>query len=158
MDRIDFVYHAGTGVTPQQATILGYNTSDGNTDIGIQPYPSDHRSVVVRYSVPSCSVFADLNGSCSLSVDDWTQLRTWQLGNLTGLTRAQAYAKGDLNGDFRNDHADFVIFKDTYESANGAGSFATMLASVPEPTAALLAIFASVSWLCCALERRVRFN
>ena len=67
-DRIDFVYHAGTGVAPLQALTLGYNANDGNTDIGIQPYPSDHRSVVVRFSVPSCSVFADLNGSCSLNV------------------------------------------------------------------------------------------
>src|SRR4029078_829146 len=125
----------------------------GNTDIGIQPYPSDHRSVVVRYSVPSCSVFADVNGSCSWNVDDWTQLRTWQLGNLTGLTRAQAYAKGDLNGDFRNDHADFVLFKDAYETANGAGSFATMVASVPEPTGALLGASAVISWLCCTPRR-----
>ena len=90
--------------------------------------------------------------------DDWTQFRTWQLANLTGLTPAQAYAKGDLNGDFRNDHADFVIFKDAYETSNGAGSFATMLASVPEPTAALLAILASISCLCGRLRRRGHLN
>lgn len=155
-DRIDFVYHAGTGVAPVQATTLGYNASDGNTDIGIQPYPSDHRAVVVRYSVPSCSVFADLNGSCTLNVDDWTQFRTWQLANLTGLTRAQAYAKGDLNGDLRNDHADFVLFKDAYETSNGSGSFATMLAAVPEPATTSLIIVASIAWWCCASRCRNR--
>ena len=65
------------------------------------------RSSSISMSPPVRS-FGDLNGSCSISVDDWTQFRTGQLADLTGLTHSQAYAKGDLNGDFRNDHADFV--------------------------------------------------
>ena len=40
---------------------------------------------------------------------------------------------GDLNGDFRNDHADFALFKAAFESTNGAGSFAAIVIGVPEP-------------------------
>ena len=145
IDRIDFVYYAGQNVTPQNATIYGYNAADPDTDVGIQPYPSDHRSVVVQFQLPACSLFGDLNGNCSLDANDWNQLRSGQLTNLSGKTYAQAYAMGDLNGDFRNDHADFVLFKSAYESAHGVGSFALLAAQVPEPSttafvAGLLAI------------------
>ena len=45
---------------------------------------------------------------------------------------------GDLNGDFRNDHADFVTFKAAFDAANGSGAFLAMLQSVPEPSALVL--------------------
>jgi endonuclease/exonuclease/phosphatase family metal-dependent hydrolase len=153
-DRIDFVYYAGQSVAPLQATTLGYNANDPDTDIGIQPYPSDHRSVVVKFNVPSCSVYGDLNGSCSLGVDDWIRLRDNQLTNLTGLTHTQAYARGDLNGDFHNDQADFVLFKEAYETAHGQGSFATMLSlAVPEPCAGLLSLLAGIASVCIGRHR-----
>jgi endonuclease/exonuclease/phosphatase family metal-dependent hydrolase len=146
-DRIDFVYYAGQNVTPLQALTLGYDANDPDTDVGIQPYPSDHRSVVVQFNVPTCSLFGDINGSCSLDVNDWMQFRANQLANLTGLTHAEAYAKGDLNGDFVNDHADFVLFKNAYETAHGAGSFAAMLSlEVPEPSTGLLGVLAGITW------------
>jgi endonuclease/exonuclease/phosphatase family metal-dependent hydrolase len=50
-DRIDIVYYNGPNVTPLEAQVLGYNVNDGNTDIGIQPYPSDHRAVVVEFAL-----------------------------------------------------------------------------------------------------------
>lgn len=145
-DRIDFVYYAGNSVTPLSALTLGYNANDGQTDIGIQPYPSDHRAVVVNFDIPSCAMLGDLNGNCSVGVEDWMQFRAGQFVNLTGLTHSQAYAMGDLNGDFRNDHADFVIFKDVFDAAHGTGSLATMLASVPEPTSFLLVLSATFGW------------
>ena len=143
-DRIDFVYDAGTNVTPVSASILGYNANDPDTDIGIQPYPSDHRSVVVQFNIPSCSLFGDLNGNCSVGVDDWTQFRAGQLANLTGLTHAQAYAMGDLNGDFRNDHADFVLFKEAYDAAHGAAHLLAMVSAVPEPASSVLVALIAV--------------
>jgi exodeoxyribonuclease-3 len=135
-DRIDFVYYSGPNVNPTSVQTLGYNASDGSTDIAIQPYPSDHRAVVTQFSLPACSI-ADLSGNCHVGVEDWVQFRGGQQVNMTGLTHAQAYALGDLNGDFRNDHADFVTFKSAFDAANGAGAFLDMLA-VPEPTAPLL--------------------
>ncbi len=153
-DRIDFVYYAGNSVTPLSALTLGYNANDGQTDIGIQPYPSDHRAVVTNFDIPSCALFGDLNGNCSIGVEDWMQFRAGQFVNLTALTHSQAYAMGDLNGDLRNDHADFVIFKGAFEAAHGAGSFAAMLASVPEPTSFLLLVGAAFGW--CIASRRSR--
>jgi exodeoxyribonuclease-3 len=138
-DRIDFVYYAGINVIPLSAKTLGYNASDGSTDIAIQPYPSDHRALVTQFNLPICPV-GDLSGNCSLGAEDWMQFRAGQQVNLTGLTPSQAHAMGDLNGDFRNDHADFVLFKTAYEAANGAGSFATMLTAVPEPSCRLLSL------------------
>jgi hypothetical protein len=120
---------------------LGYDVTDSNTDVGIQLYPSDHRSVVVEFDVSSaCSALDVLNGDCSVEAADFAQLRSAQHADLTGRTASLAYVMGDLNADFRNDHADFVIFKTAYEAANGAGSFAR-LQTVPEPSSRGLAAF-----------------
>lgn len=132
-DRIDFVYYAGANISPTDAQILGYDPNDANTDIALRPYPSDHRAVVIQFDVAGSLVFGDLNGDGQLDVADWLQLRTWQHHDLSGLPRPEAYARGDLSGDFRNDHADFVLFKEAYQAAHGAGSFAELLAIVPEP-------------------------
>lgn len=148
-DRIDFVYYKPANVTPMKALVLGYNANDGNTDIGIQPYPSDHRAVVVHFAV--CSILGDLNCDSDITSVDWVQFRNGQLTNMSGLTANQAYAKGDLNADFRNDHADFVIFKNVYEAAHGAGSLARLL-QVPEPAGAVLIVWAMSGWI--LLRRR----
>jgi endonuclease/exonuclease/phosphatase family metal-dependent hydrolase len=150
-DRIDFVYYTGLNVKPTAALTLGYNANDLNTDIGIQPYPSDHRAVVVEFSMPSCAVTGDLNGDCRVTTVDWMQFRASQQADLIGLSRGQAYSRGDLNGDFRNDHADFMIFKAAFEAANGAGSFNGNWLRVPEPSSAILA--AMVFIVCPFLAR-----
>lgn len=140
-DRIDFVYHRGAGVIPTAASTLGLDGDNPNTDIGVAGYNSDHRAVVVTYDVPnSCFLVGDFDSSCSLDQADWEQFRSGQHTDLTGLTLQQAYEQGDLNGDFLNNHEDFVLFKTTYERVNGAGSFAMLVASVPEPSALTLGL------------------
>jgi hypothetical protein len=86
-------------------------------------------------------LLGDLNLDGAVNVSDWVLFRHGQQVDMTGLTQSQARALGDLDGDFRNDHADFVLFKATYDSLNGSGSFASMLATVPEPSTMLLALF-----------------
>jgi endonuclease/exonuclease/phosphatase family metal-dependent hydrolase len=149
-DRIDFVYSTPANVIPLSAQVLGYDENDGNTDIGLDPYPSDHRAVVVAFDMPACSLLGDLNGNCGIDTADWAQLRSGQHANLFGLTPSQARAMGDLNGDFRNDHADFVIFKQEYEDSYGLGSFAQML-SVPEPASILLL---AMAWFATPIRNR----
>jgi hypothetical protein len=153
-DRIDFVYYAGPNILPTSVQTLGYNANDGSTDIAIQPYPSDHRALVAEFDMPSCLGLGDLTGNCTVDSADWQQFRTYQHTNFSGLSPGQAFARGDLNLDSQNNHADFVLFKSAYESAHGAGSFANMLNSVPEPTTALLMVCASA----CGrrLRRRLR--
>jgi hypothetical protein len=79
------------------------------------------------------NVFADINGDGALNVGDWIQFRGGQHANMGGLTLSQALALGDLTGDFRNDHADFNLFKAAFVATHGADAFAAMLL-VPEPT------------------------
>lgn len=85
-------------------------------------------------------MFGDLNQDGFINVVDWMQFRAGQLANMSGYSVAQALAAGDLNGDFRNDHADFVMFKSAFDGANGSGAFVAMLASVPEPGCAALVL------------------
>jgi hypothetical protein len=94
----------------------------------------------------------DLDFNSVIDVADWTQFRGGQLANMAGLTRSQALALGDLNGDFKNDHADFAIFKSAFDAAHGAGSFAALL-EAPEPTAAALA---NIAMACLTVRRRRR--
>jgi hypothetical protein len=80
----------------------------------------------------------DLDFDAVIDSADWALFRNGQHVEMTGFTRSQALALGDLNGDFANDFADFQMFKAAFESFHGAGSFAAMLAQVPEPSLILL--------------------
>jgi hypothetical protein len=84
----------------------------------------------------------DLDFNAAINAADWAIFRTGQHADMTGFTRSQALALGDLNGDFRNDFADFALFKSIFETANGTGSFAVMLADVPEPRTIGMAVAA----------------
>lgn len=83
---------------------------------------------------------ADLNFDGQITSADWAPYRAGYGQELTGLSQAQAYAMGDLNGDGVNNVVDFGVFKTAYDAANGAGAFAAMIAA-PEPAGcALLAV------------------
>ncbi len=62
----------------------------------------------------------------------------WGESDLQGLTRAEAYRRGDLNGDNQNNIVDVGLFKDFFDAQNGDGSFERMIASLPEPSSAWL--------------------
>ena len=66
---------------------------------------------------------------------------------LSGLTAAEAYARGDLNGDFKNDASDFILFRRSYDDENGAGAFESALGSVPEPSATGLLVAGGIALL-----------
>jgi hypothetical protein len=83
----------------------------------------------------------DLNTDGTINSADWVILRNNQHTDLSLLSLAEAYRVGDLTGDKQNGHADFAAFKSIYETANGSGSFAAMIADlgrVPEPSSVLL--------------------
>lgn len=153
-DRIDFVYHSGNGVIATAAATAGIDSSNPNTDIAVAGYNSDHRAVMVTFDLPDdCFLLGDFDENCMLDAVDWSQFRSFQHTSLTGLTAAEAYARGDLNGDFANNHADFVLFKAAFENANGSGAFAIMLTSVPEPSCLLLVLCGASVWMCRRLRR-----
>jgi hypothetical protein len=79
------------------------------------------------------TVFGDFNNSGTVTAADWVVMRTNQLSDLSAMTLPQSYAKGDINGDKRNDHADFVMFKALFDGLNGPGAFAAIM-NAPEPS------------------------
>jgi hypothetical protein len=83
----------------------------------------------------------DFNFDNSINGTDWLSFIGNSESNLSGLSRVEAYQRGDLNGDGFNDIADFAAFKVAYTAANGAGSFEEMLASIPEPASFVLFLF-----------------
>lgn len=93
--------------------------------------------------------FLDLNFDRVVNINDWTAFLTiTDTANLSNLTTAQAYRKGDLDADGRLGVNDFIVFQREYDRVNGAGSFAAALegASVPEPAA-----WASMALAACLL-------
>lgn len=90
---------------------------------------------------------SDLNYDSVITPADWLIYVDGLERDLSSLSPAQAYQKGDLNYDGSNDDLDFLLFRSDYEAANGAGSFAAMLASVPEPSSGLLLLLGGLGWL-----------
>jgi hypothetical protein len=98
----------------------------------------------------------DLNFDGSIDPADWSIFRNGQHAEMTGFTRSQSLGLGDLNGDFLNNHADFVMFKSIFEAANGQGAFAAMLANVPEPSSMILGSAAILSMAAVTRSRTLR--
>jgi hypothetical protein len=90
------------------------------------------------------NVTGDLNFDGALNVQDWLLFVAGSETEMNGYSAIQRYERGDLDGDGQNSFSDFALFKEGFEFANGAGSFAAMLASVPEPTAIALSATAVV--------------
>ncbi|MBN1854771.1 MAG: PEP-CTERM sorting domain-containing protein [Pirellulales bacterium] len=85
--------------------------------------------------------FGDLNFDGEINLSDWPILRDNNHAVLSGLTPAQSYRLGDMDGDGDSDVFDFDLFVDAYDAANGEGAFAADLAAIPEPsTLALMAL------------------
>jgi hypothetical protein len=98
----------------------------------------------------------DLDGDGDITLADWTLFKQGQGTNFTGMSKAQAYLNGDLTGNLTHDLGDFFAFKTQYELFNGGvGSFARMLAGVPEPgTGLMLTLFGGFAFL--RLRRRTQ--
>lgn len=76
----------------------------------------------------------DLTGDGQVGVADWLVLRADLFHDLSGVSPSEAYFRGDLNRDGRNDEADFLAFKQYYLAANPGGSVNDLVSIVPEPT------------------------
>jgi hypothetical protein len=96
----------------------------------------------------------DLNFSGTVDIADWSIFVENAYTALTGLSRAEAYAAGDLDADGDNDHADFLLFKRDFNAVNGAGAFEAQVLRVPEPTSLHLA----VGLAACQLTRSRRLR
>ncbi|WP_442482290.1 dockerin type I domain-containing protein [Aeoliella sp. SH292] len=87
----------------------------------------------------------DFNGDGLLTPADYTLFLGGLGSNFTGLSLAEAYLKGDLNGDLKRDLLDFSLFEVAYDTANGAGAFGLIgTVSVPEPSSAVLLVLGAI--------------
>jgi hypothetical protein len=85
---------------------------------------------------------ADLNFDGVLDAQDWSLFISAAETDLSGFSDIERYAHGDLDADGQNSILDFVLFRQFYTAAHGAGSFEAMLAerNVPEPLTAWLSL------------------
>jgi hypothetical protein len=101
----------------------------------------------VMANVLGTVIVGDLNGDAQITPADWSQFKAGQGSSFAGLTRIEAFAKGDLDGDFDHDLADFLVFRVAYNNAHGAGAFAALVGEVPEPGSIVLLMCAAATAL-----------
>jgi glycerophosphoryl diester phosphodiesterase len=92
-------------------------------------------AVAVEYGGNGGNPFAagDFDFDGDIDAADWLIHNAGRGTDLTGTSVAQGYRLGDIDGTGEIDVVDFVFFKQRFEEANGAGSFAAMIA-IPEPS------------------------
>lgn len=94
-------------------------------------------------------LLGDFNNSGSVGLDDYQVFTSNLHTNVSTLGQAEAYLRGDMNGDLMINHDDFVAFRDAFP-----GSLAAALAEVPEPTALMMTLLAGGA--CLMLLPRTR--
>ncbi|MFO0788472.1 MAG: PQQ-dependent sugar dehydrogenase [Pirellulales bacterium] len=77
---------------------------------------------------------SDLNFDGAVTDADWAIFVANAATSMSGLSKAQSYGRGDLDGDGDNDYSDFQSFKADYVLAHGAAAFAALIQAVPEPS------------------------
>jgi hypothetical protein len=107
-------------------------TLAGGTVINITP----------TYSGPE-HLLGDFDNNGSRGLTDYQVLTSNMHKSFTTLGQAEAYLKGDMNGDLVVSYADFVAFRTAF-TGPGAGSFDAMFGQVPEPTTAILFAFGAI--------------
>ncbi len=108
---------------------------------------------------------ADLNMDTQVNADDWLMYNSGRGVDLSGLSKTAAYQMGDMDGDFDNDIADFVRFKELYLAA-AAPVVSELLVTVPEPMTGMLLLLAVLGILgrgrllsrAKSTKHRYRFN
>ena len=123
---------------------------DGNDIFSIQ---YNVGSIELEVLSSSFLVDGDFTFDGVVNTADWKVLQSNLYSDMSYGSLSQAREFGDLNGDLLIDRRDFVLFKEFFTAANGAGSFAAMLQGVPEPSSLLLVAVGSISLSVSRLRR-----
>jgi hypothetical protein len=116
-------------------------------------YTSYDLDIVGLTNIVPINVIAtgDLDRDGDIDLTDFSLYVAGLHTDLTGLTSTEAQHRGDLNGDFKNDYRDFVIFRAAYDTAHGAG--ALEFAAVPEPSGYVLVTLSGLGASLCRFDR-----
>lgn len=95
---------------------------------------------------------SDLNLDGTVNGDDWNIFVGGHLTDLSGMTDAESWTAGDLDGDQANDFNDFLLFQEDFDAAQGAGALAQLIANVPEPSS--IALLGLAGMTCLGVRRR----
>jgi glucose/arabinose dehydrogenase len=106
--------------------------------------PTPNTGAIYRLSI--VPQLGDLNKNELIDIGDWNLLKAGFSTDLTGLSPEQRFALGDLDRSGAIDLRDMNLFREIYEQAHGAGSFAGLATQVPEPATLLLVGLAIVGW------------
>lgn len=111
-------------------------------------YTSYNLQVVGLTAIEPIEIFdsGDLNRDGAVDLGDYSLYMSGLHVDLSGLPATEAYRLGDMNGDGRNNFLDFVLFRNAYDAAHGAGSF-TRAMGVPEPAGGEAMAMSAVSLL-----------
>ncbi len=128
--------------TPFEDLTFSFTLADGTTGGG-----------AVRFTGNGGVPFArsDLNADGTINALDWELFYPNTLADLNSLSTAEAYLRGDLDGDNDNDFQDFRIFKSDFIVVNGQSAWNAL---VPEPSSWTLLV-AGLAALSC-VRRRAR--
>lgn len=80
----------------------------------------------------------DLTLDGVVDLDDWLAFKASAETSLEGLGERHRLVLGDLNLDGRHTLSDAVLFRQYYDAENGAGAFAALQSSIPEPASLML--------------------
>jgi hypothetical protein len=132
---------------PAVSTTANYNSTGWPSEPARIFFGGDEGATFKDLAVTVTSadyLMGDFNDDGDVTTADWMILRANQHTNLSSKTSSEAYLLGDMNGDKASNFQDFQLFKTFFEEANGEGSFAAMLSSVPEPSTLLLSMLAGL--------------
>jgi hypothetical protein len=116
---------------------------------------SDNSTVTITPKYDGAAIMpGDLDGNGTLEVGDFQTLMTNLHTDVSALTMAERYTRGDVTRNGVIDYYDFNRFAQTFDDQFGPGSFDAMAANVPESSSVLLLAIGGIALVVASRARR----